>query len=914
MRRLAALLTGLAGLLLLGMLPSVAAAAEPPNRNDPCSNAGRDTCNTTSRGFYDTYRYGIRWFGSYKAVVPGAGNVFCIDLRFWFPATQHRYREISSASLRNRDGRVVSTTAKRRMAYAVWTFGRRSGRNMNAAMMLYVHSLMGDARPGEVDPRELGNPAVTRLYSRIARDSARYAGPYTISARVPSGLRVGKETDATVRIRSASGAPIRNARVRVRVSGAAGAARVVRTNNRGQARLSFTPNSATNGISLTAEAQVASTLPKLYNATRGLARRNSQRVAAPNSQTITATVTKRVAPARVTITTQAEPQTLLVGESTRDRVTVGGLPPARRAKVDVRLYGPFRSTEEIQCSGTPAATTSFVAQGSGETLTDELTPTEPGIYTYQLSVEGNADVIGTTTPCGVPEETIRVETQPAVTTVVSDQSITPGTPLFDRVLVTGLNGEAATVTARLYGPFPTREAIQCDGEPVWTGTIRVTGDSEVNTERVTLPTPGYYTYVESIAAEGFVRAADHPCGLVSQTSVVTGSPSITTRISDRTTNPGDTVTDTVEVSGLGALSAPVEVELHGPFPTRDAIQCDGEPYARSTFTATGDGTYETEPVTVDEAGYYTYIERIADAEAYAPHTTECGLVSETTFTRAVPKVTTRVSKQIASRGSRIFDRVKVTGIGKTRVPVRLELFGPFPTRDAIRCDGRPVWTGQVVAKGDGTFRSGTYRVRRAGFYSYRESVQETELVRGSRSKCAIVAETSLAAPAINTGRGDTTKLINARDAGARTPTRVRISGLGINARVFTSGIDVARNQLGVPEDVRRLGWWRDGRAPGDRAGAVLIAGHTDSARQGPGAFFALDRRPTVGQIVSVDTRGGRTYRYRITSTRSVLKARLPNNVFSTRGRARLVLVTCGGPFNERTGFYRDNIVVTARPI
>jgi hypothetical protein len=32
------------------------------------------------------------------------------------------------------------------------------------------------------------------------------------------------------------------------------------------------------------------------------------------------------------------------------------------------------------------------------------------------------------------------------------------------------------------------------------------------------------------------------------------------------------------------------------------------------------------------------------------------------------------------------------------------------------------------------------------------------------------------------------------------------------------------------------------------------------------------------------------------------------------GRARLVLVTCGGPYNRTTGHYRDNIVVTAVPV
>ncbi len=32
-----------------------------------------------------------------------------------------------------------------------------------------------------------------------------------------------------------------------------------------------------------------------------------------------------------------------------------------------------------------------------------------------------------------------------------------------------------------------------------------------------------------------------------------------------------------------------------------------------------------------------------------------------------------------------------------------------------------------------------------------------------------------------------------------------------------------------------------------------------------------------------------------------------------RGRPRLVLVTCGGPFDRVAGHYRDNVVLTAVP-
>lgn len=45
----------------------------------------------------------------------------------------------------------------------------------------------------------------------------------------------------------------------------------------------------------------------------------------------------------------------------------------------------------------------------------------------------------------------------------------------------------------------------------------------------------------------------------------------------------------------------------------------------------------------------------------------------------------------------------------------------------------------------------------------------------------------------------------------------------------------------------------------------------------------------------------------------MLKADLPLDVWSQTGPARLMLVTCGGPFDSSIGRYRDNIVVTAVP-
>ena len=81
----------------------------------------------------------------------------------------------------------------------------------------------------------------------------------------------------------------------------------------------------------------------------------------------------------------------------------------------------------------------------------------------------------------------------------------------------------------------------------------------------------------------------------------------------------------------------------------------------------------------------------------------------------------------------------------------------------------------------------------------------------------------------------------------------------------------------------------------------------DSAKDGAGAFYAL-KSARRGDTVTLDSR-----RYRVTSVKRVTKTKLPASIYTRSGSPKLVLVTCGGPFDSRSGHYRDNIIVTAVP-
>ena len=145
----------------------------------------------------------------------------------------------------------------------------------------------------------------------------------------------------------------------------------------------------------------------------------------------------------------------------------------------------------------------------------------------------------------------------------------------------------------------------------------------------------------------------------------------------------------------------------------------------------------------------------------------------------------------------------------------------------------------------------------------------------------------------------------------QVPVRLLIPAIGVNAPVLPTGVQ-ADGSLAIPPDPANIGWWAGGGFPGEPTGAVILVGHINSAVLGPGALLRLqDLRPgtTVTVIAS-----GQAFRYRVVALRAYAKANLPvAAVFSQQVAARLVIVSCGGPFDASTGHYLDNIVAYAVP-
>lgn len=167
----------------------------------------------------------------------------------------------------------------------------------------------------------------------------------------------------------------------------------------------------------------------------------------------------------------------------------------------------------------------------------------------------------------------------------------------------------------------------------------------------------------------------------------------------------------------------------------------------------------------------------------------------------------------------------------------------------------------------------------------------------------LLAATLVAGPATATAPAAVPTAMSEVSGERRAAPRLTIEGIGVDAGIIPTGVarDGSLDVKGSVVDVYR---WLHGVRPGEPGSAVL-AGHTWS--KGDGVFDRLGELRR-GDEVSV----GR-HRFVVTS-RTKVRTMPPRQVaalYSDRGPARLVLITCGDR-NAVTGVYATRIIVRAR--
>jgi hypothetical protein len=145
----------------------------------------------------------------------------------------------------------------------------------------------------------------------------------------------------------------------------------------------------------------------------------------------------------------------------------------------------------------------------------------------------------------------------------------------------------------------------------------------------------------------------------------------------------------------------------------------------------------------------------------------------------------------------------------------------------------------------------------------------------------------------------------------RIPLLLELPTLGVRAKI--EPVDTHQGVLTVPDDPASAGWSAGSSLPGAASGSTVVDGHIDSASRGTGAWWQLSTI-TAGEHIIIST-AARQVDYRVVALRVFPKdTGIPASVFDSAGPPRLVLISCGGPFDADRGSYLDNIAVFATPV
>jgi sortase (surface protein transpeptidase) len=145
---------------------------------------------------------------------------------------------------------------------------------------------------------------------------------------------------------------------------------------------------------------------------------------------------------------------------------------------------------------------------------------------------------------------------------------------------------------------------------------------------------------------------------------------------------------------------------------------------------------------------------------------------------------------------------------------------------------------------------------------------------------------------------------------ASTPKTIEIPAIGVNAPVTRLDLNADGTVQVPPLDNHNLAGWYDRSVTPGAKGTSVILGHVDDYA-GPSVFYNI-KNLRKGQVIDVIRADGVTAVFAVDGVQKAAKTNFPtSDVYGNVPYPALRLVTCGGPFDAKTGSYLDSIVVYA---
>ena len=136
-----------------------------------------------------------------------------------------------------------------------------------------------------------------------------------------------------------------------------------------------------------------------------------------------------------------------------------------------------------------------------------------------------------------------------------------------------------------------------------------------------------------------------------------------------------------------------------------------------------------------------------------------------------------------------------------------------------------------------------------------------------------------------------------------------IPKIGVDAKIQTVGT-MPSGSIGIPSNAEDVAWFT-GSSPIGTAGTAVVVGHVDTPVFSAGVFRGL-KGLAKGDALYVSIEG-RISRFTVTGSEVYPEGtdRMDEVIGIRTGKARLVLITCAGKWNQSVKRYMERLVVFA---
>jgi sortase A len=142
------------------------------------------------------------------------------------------------------------------------------------------------------------------------------------------------------------------------------------------------------------------------------------------------------------------------------------------------------------------------------------------------------------------------------------------------------------------------------------------------------------------------------------------------------------------------------------------------------------------------------------------------------------------------------------------------------------------------------------------------------------------------------------------------PVQINIPILSVSAKVEQVGIDKDGN-MDIPKDFNNTAWYSPGPKPGE-TGSAVIDGHVDTPTGEPAVFAKISTLKNGDNIEVIDQNNVK-HTFEVTKVADYDLATIPlEEIFSSKTRPGLNLITCAGTFDKSKKMYDKRTVVYSK--